>query len=659
MRHLSILILAILTSWNIATAQAKKTSTPSKTSTKATSTKEAATKAPVETTTPSTADKSDNLNGVDLFKNDKAQKDYNYEDRKKISKPLMPSYEYMQPFHEPGKKRKAQQEAYLANKYYYTARPKNKWEIGIGVGNSILVGDLNFHVNDIMGNSGFHIETRKALSYFFSLRGMYAYQTTTGRKVLPDYQVAGLYATTSGVGGPDLRNVNYGNLIPYVQTYYHNLNLDIILTLGNTRFHKERSKSNFDIFFGLGAMAYRSKQNVLDANGKGYLHHIVDSLINTAAQNYPNSPTPYVDAKSSINSALDAEFDNTFESRTDINPDHVNILGYGVALPNISFGAGYNYRISKLFSLGIMSRATLPNTDYIDGYIYNGNAEIINGRAVGKISAGNDILMYNALNFAYNIGGKKAIEPLYWQNPIHHTNMRMGAADPAKAIEDAFKDDDEDGVPNQLDKEAATKKGLPVDVQGRALDSDKDGLKDGDDKEPFSPPGLPIDENGVAIVPPPACCAMMDSLGRMKGMGGNGNNGGGNSCGEVTLPSLSYNTDHYGAQRNDFVPILHIVGEKLQLCPDAKIVVSGVNDKVNKNGKYNEQLSYNRANEVINYLTEKYGISRDRFIMKFNQEGTGNSAKDKRVDFKFAKDGETGESNPPAPHPGLKAGSNQ
>jgi outer membrane protein OmpA-like peptidoglycan-associated protein len=285
----------------------------------------------------------------------------------------------------------------------------------------------------------------------------------------------------------------------------------------------------------------------------------------------------------------------------------------------------------------------------------------VNGKAIGKISAGNDILMYNAINFAYNLGGKKAIEPLYWQNPIHHSNIRMAAADPAKAIEDAFKDDDEDGVPNQLDKEADTKKGLPVDVQGRALDSDKDGLKDGDDKEPFSPPGLPIDENGVAIVPPPACCSMMDSFSRMKGMGGNGSGSGngGSACGEVTLPSLSYNVDHYGAQRNDFVPILHIVGEKLQLCPDAKIVVSGVNDKANKNGKYNEQLSYNRANEVINFLTEKYGISRDRFIMKFNQEGTGVTTKDRRVDFKFAKDGETGESNPPAPHPGLKAGSNQ
>jgi outer membrane protein OmpA-like peptidoglycan-associated protein len=333
------------------------------------------------------------------------------------------------------------------------------------------------------------------------------------------------------------------------------------------------------------------------------------------------------------------------------------------ATPNISFGVGYNYRLSKLFSLGLQSRMNIANTDYLDGLIYVGSAYRDNmNKLKGNVSTGNDMLVNTTLSFTYNVGGKKAIEPLYWQNPIHHSNFRMAQVDPEKIINDAFKDDDEDGVPNQLDKEPATKKGLPVDVKGVALDSDKDGLKDGEDKEPFSPPGLPIDENGVAIVPPPACCAAIDSLkamafsGRGAGSGG-GFTGAGTACSETSLPSLNYAPDKYGANKSDLVPILHVIGEKLQLCPDAKVVVSGVNDKGNKNGKYNEQLSYNRANDAINYISDKYGISRDRFIMKYNQEGTGEKAADRRVDFRFAKEGESGDSNPPAPHPGLKAGS--
>ncbi|CAM6004735.1 unnamed protein product [Sphagnum balticum] len=101
------------------------------------------------------------------------------------------------------------------------------------------------------------------------------------------------------------------------------------------------------------------------------------------------------------------------------------------------------------------------------------------------------------------------------------------------------------------------------------------------------------------------------------------------------------------------------------MCPDVKMVIDGIDESKNDQ-KYNEQLAYNRAASVADYLVEKYGISRDRFIVKYEGGKKSNAnlsplerKKSRRVEFNYAADGEKGESNPPAPHPGLKAGSNK
>ena len=95
------------------------------------------------------------------------------------------------------------------------------------------------------------------------------------------------------------------------------------------------------------------------------------------------------------------------------------------------------------------------------------------------------------------------------------------------------------------------------------------------------------------------------------------------------------------------------------------MIITGESEE-SGNQKYNEQLAYNRATSVADYLVEKYGISRDRFIVKYQGNKKPNTTLTpheqklrRKVDFNYAADGEKGESNPPAPHPGLKAGSNK
>jgi outer membrane protein OmpA-like peptidoglycan-associated protein len=268
--------------------------------------------------------------------------------------------------------------------------------------------------------------------------------------------------------------------------------------------------------------------------------------------------------------------------------------------------------------------------------------------------------------------GKNRVEPLYWLNPMDYTYKKISDANPDKIAKDILKDTDEDGVPDRLDKEPNTKKGCPVDVKGVILDSDKDGIPDCDDKEPFSPPGYPIDSNGVAQVPPNPCCDNDTTGGGIggdgtgpNGVGGKGKrNRSGYDCSKIEMPGVFFDEDKYYIDPA-YQSALHQVAEKLQMCPDVKMIITGVDESRNDQ-KYNEQLAYNRASNVVDYLVEKYGISRDRFVVKYQGGKKSNAAKTpqerkkaRRVDFTYAADGEKGESNPPAPHPGLKAGSNK
>jgi outer membrane protein OmpA-like peptidoglycan-associated protein len=131
----------------------------------------------------------------------------------------------------------------------------------------------------------------------------------------------------------------------------------------------------------------------------------------------------------------------------------------------------------------------------------------------------------------------------------------------------------------------------------------------------------------------------------------------------MELPGVMFDLDKYYIDPQ-YYGNLHQIAERMQMCPDMKLVVTGFDESRNDQ-KFNEQLAWNRANAAVDYLVEKYGISRDRFIVKYQggkKAATGTAYEKKmknKVDFRYSNDGETGDSNPPAPHPGLKAGSNK
>lgn len=614
-----------------------------------------------QTDTTQSQEKIDKQNQLRFMKPDMEADYYNFYNRKEISTPLQPRYDLDSAIYQKGKKREKQQKAFLDNKYYYPARPKDQWEIGVNFGVAMVSGDVKPLAN-VLQNFGVGFHVRKALSYVFSLRLGYNFEFMTGRNWEFDQNLK-FNKALNGWGGFNPKSVNYYNnpllrpdsteagigmnnkFIHNYRVYAHEVNLSAIANLGNLRFHKERNIVNIYAFGGVGALLYLTKVNALDENDQIYdlsklYQETVDRRTGGSSAQTNRRTT---DQRKFVLKELKGILDKSYESYADREVNLVGINNFTL-LPTFHIGAGIAFHATKFMTVGIEQRVTFTMNDAVDGNRWQQDEHAGMTRDYDNIS-------YTSVTLNFHIGAKKRVEPLYWLNPMGHTYKKLGEMDPDKIINDLTADDDGDGVPNKLDKEPNSKKGCPVDTHGVMLDSDKDGIPDCEDKEPFSPPGYPVDKNGVAIIPPNPCCD--------EGKKGRG----GYDCSKIELPSIHFDQDRYGVDPSYYGSV-HSVAERMQMCPDVKLVVTGYDGSKNDQ-KYNEQLSWNRANEVVNYLVEKYGISRDRFIVDYKGgkkavTGTDKERKESRkVEFRYAADGEKGESNPPSPHPGLKAGSNK
>ncbi len=521
-----------------------------------------------------------------------------------------------------------------------TGRPSNPFEVGVSGGLHAIWGDVYSNVKPDLDNSTVGIHIRKALSHSFSMRLQYFYGQATMRHNMPHY--------TAVVNG--LTN-NSANAVwfPSTQSFSHTLSWDQILTVGNSSLYKTNSKWIFDLFAGPALVGYRTKIDYKNSNGAVHnfaqAENIYNSFSNPGGVNIGDNK-----AKNEAGKYLDGILDGDYETLASNNRAR-NVVGGYVLAPAITFGAAISYALSDRFNLSLEQRGYYLFDDYIDGERWS------NFTSVPQYSQMNDFITNTTVKLNANIG-KKGEKPLYWRNANEEVQKKLASMNPKKAINEALMDDDGDGVPNIMDQEPASREGCSVDTRGIMLDSDKDGILDCDDKEPFSPAGYTIDNNGVAIVPPPACCKEIENMKKAVTAAAEPkvSNNVSAECAESSLPTIKFEKAKYGIN-SSMIGSLKTIGDKMQNCPDMKLVVNGINDKNTNNGKLNEQLSYNRAMEITNYLSEKFGISRDRFIVRYNLEGVGDTDADRAVMFRNGQVGESGASNPPSPHPGLKAGS--
>ena len=241
------------------------------------------------------------------------------------------------------------------------------------------------------------------------------------------------------------------------------------------------------------------------------------------------------------------------------------------------------------------------------------------------MTAGGDALAQRNKN-------KKSVEPLYWQNPLDFAYGELNSPKRMKLPKPVLDDSDGDGVPDQFDREPNTPAGAPVDAHGVSRDTDGDGVPDYKDKQLITPTECqPVDADGIGKCPDPACCKEMAKPRT--------------DCGSTAMPSVSFKKNS-AALSSEAQAALNTLAASVKDNPNCKMVVTGYGEP----SKAGQQLSWDRVNSVISYLSDKQGISADRFIFRHSQAGGDPNT----VDIRAAGAEETGPNTVPAPHPNLR-----
>lgn len=300
-------------------------------------------------------------------------------------------------------------------------------------------------------------------------------------------------------------------------------------------------------------------------------------------------------------------------------------------LPGGSLGGGIAFKLSPKVNIGFEQRFTFVNYDFLDGYRPTAANLRLNGGARNF-----DMFSFTSARLNLNLGNtSKRVQPLWWTNANNFMYNEINRPQHMKLPTPVLPDADGDGITDQFDMEPNTPAGAPVDARGVSKDTDGDGVPDYKDKELLTPQKcFPVDADGVGNCPEPACCtelrARIDS-----GLVGA-------ACNIGNLPSIQFRPGR-ATLSSDAMTMIASASAQIKASPDCRVRVVGHG----ASDKRAQQLSWDRVNAVIRYLVEKQGISEDRFIFSYGEEGDVNT-----VDLTGTK--ETGPNSVPAPHPNLK-----
>lgn len=509
------------------------------------------------------------------------------------------------------KKSQAQHNEFLQNQQPFPAKPRNQWEIGLSVGNVLVAGD----VTPVIPQIGWGAHVRKAFGYIFSARLQYAGGIAKGLNWIPAYNYGKNPAWKSRYVAPinqqwpnapipgqipgqiyQLSSVNPTQAYPYGpntgdEVYYnfrtisHQLSLQGIITLNNIRFHK--SKTSFIIYGlgGIGGMVYESKIDALDANGGTYTN-LFSSVFNQYQVANKN--------KREIRRDLKAGMDKKYETEADGHQLRRPKLFDMTFRPMVQVGAGIAFKVGKRFSIGVEEVLTVVKDDLLDGQRWQEHS-------MGDASLTRDFdnWHYTNINFNYSLGSK-AVEPLWWLNPLDYAYNELNAPRHMKLPKPVLDDADGDGVTDQFDNEPNTPAGCPVDTHGVARDTDGDGVPDCKDKELITPTQCqPVDADGVGKCPDPECCKNLAAAPP--------------ACNLVDLPSINFagNSSSLSAEGKALVGS---VASSLRGNPECKLIVCGSAAK----SKSGQALGQKRVDAIVKYLVEVQGISADRVVAQYD-----------------------------------------
>ena len=500
-------------------------------------------------------------------------------------------------------KRLPQYTEFMNGTYNYPAKPRNQWEIGIKGGAFNISGD----VPSRFPTPGFGVHVRKALGYIFSLRLEYMYGIGKGLNWnrSANYQLNSAWTSAGYTTQPVFYN--------YKSTV-QDLALEGVFSLNNIRFHKSKTGVNFYALAGIGGTIYDTKVNAKNSNGQIY-----DFSGITGYNVYKNRK----DVKDQLKNLLDDTYETPAESQGN---RRAKLFGQTFK-PVGHVGAGVAFKLSNRINLALEDRITFTNDDLLDGQQWAEQTP------AGPVKTQNfDTYNYATIGLNFNLGSK-AVQPLWWINPLDYAYQEIRKPRLMILPKPVLPDADGDGITDQFDQEQ-TPQGCPVDSHGVSLDTDGDGVPDCRDKEKVTPTYCqPVDADGVGKCPCPDSSCFKGFIR--------------NDCANTlgALPSITF-AKGSSSINNDAKGLLASIAARLRQSPECRVVVMSY---LCASSKVEQQRSWDRVNAVINYLVEKEGISQDRFLWNYGQEGGDCNT----VDFRAAAPDEQGQSQVPAPHPNL------
>ena len=511
---------------------------------------------------------------------------FDWRDSSKISTKLLP-----------------QQSEFLNNQYPYPAKPRDQWELGIHGGMPIILGDIS-----PKPGYGGGISLRKSLGHTFSLRADYTGSYNKGIDYRP--------RTNNSLPGNNVGNPYgpYGNN-PFVVSYrnaLHQGSLDLIASLNNKSHYRGNPKTNFYALLGYSVLVADVDVDARAGNG---------AIYNFAGFDFGR---PRNDIKDDLEGRMDKSFESNAPALNGNRANAGRVKNNQLLRHAGSVGGGFAFKVSKRVNLALEQRITLTFDDNMDAV------------AVGR---SNDILSYTSGRININLGSSaRRTEPMWWINPNNFIYNELNRPSHMKLPTPILPDADGDGVTDQFDMEPNTPAGVPVDVRGVAKDTDGDGVPDYKDKELLTQQKcFPVDADGVGNCPEPACCtelrARIDSGVSVRG-----------ACNIGNLPSIQFASGS-ASLTNNHKSILNTAAAQIKSDPACKIKVTGHS----ASDKRSQQLSWDRVNAVIMHLVESQGISQDRFIFTYGEQGDPNT-----VDLMGTT--EEGPNNVPAPHPQYRRG---
>lgn len=508
-------------------------------------------------------------------------------------------------------KRMDQQNDFMNNRYLYPSKPRNQWEVGVSVGAVNVSGDVTsrnifYKPIDPIKTLGFAINVRKAWGYVISTRLQYLHGSASGY----NYQPAVGYGIPGNIQGdnPWVRNNYSGNVYYNYHTKVRQLSLDAIAALNNIRYHKGSNKMSLYALGGIGGFLYSSATDALNGTAS------YQAGFNTIA-NANRDPHLYQDRKAIADELKDL-FDGTYETAGERHSTRGWLNDYTFR-PTVNAGLGLSFRLGKRVSLNLEDKVIFTMDDLVDGQRWQER---------DAMTRDFDNVNYLSLGIGVNLGNN-AVAPLWWVNP--NDFMYNGLAQMTSPVGKCDADTDGDGVSDCYDRCGDTPGGVAVDTHGCPLDTDGDGVADYKDKQLITPTECqPSDADGIGKCPCPDGCGQVQSTG----------------CGSIGAGSVMFS----GGSRSlssSAQNQLNTLANSMRSNPNCNVVVMGNGSS----SKVAQQRSWDRVNAVINYMVDRNGIDRGRFIFQYGLGGNANA-----VDYRSAGEGETGPSNTPPPFPNLK-----